>query len=175
MLNKRDTNTEPCGTPFVTTVHSLVLNASLNLCRPLQGYDLTHLRPRQDDRHFADDIFKCIFLNENVWFLNKISLMFVPKSLINNIPALVQIMAWRRLGDKPLSEPMMFSLPTHRLYVSLGINELMSLQDSYETPYARNLQRSSLRGKQSNALLGSSRMRPIFWFSCMLTILNRFC
>ena len=32
---------------------------------------------------------------------------------INNIPALVQIMAWRRPGDKPLSEPMMFSLPTH--------------------------------------------------------------
>ena len=33
--------------------------------------------------------------------------------LINNIPALVQIMAWRRPGDKPLSEPMMVSLATH--------------------------------------------------------------
>ena len=74
---------------------------------------LNTLRPRQDGRHFTDDIFKSIFLNENVWFLNKISLKFVPKSLINNIPALVQIMAWRRLGDKPLFEPMMFSLPTH--------------------------------------------------------------
>ena len=71
------------------------------------------LKPRQNGRHFADDIFKCIFLNENVWFLKKISLNFVPKGLINNIPALVQIMAWRRQGDKPLSEPMMFSLPTH--------------------------------------------------------------
>ena len=30
---------------------------------------------------------------------------FVPKGPINNIPALVQIMAWRRPGDKPLSEP----------------------------------------------------------------------
>ena len=29
--------------------------------------------------HFADDIFKCIFLNENVRFLTKISLTFVPK------------------------------------------------------------------------------------------------
>ena len=38
---------------------------------------------------------------------------FVPRVAINNIPALVQIMAWRRLGDKPLSEPMMDSLPTH--------------------------------------------------------------
>ena len=53
------------------------------------------------------DIFKCIFLNENVWISIKISLKFVPKGLINNIPALVQIMVWRRLGDKPLSEVMM--------------------------------------------------------------------
>ena len=40
-------------------------------------------------------------------------LKFVPKGPINNIPAMVQIMAWRRPGDKPLSEPMMVSLPTH--------------------------------------------------------------
>ena len=71
------------------------------------------LRPRQNGRHFADDIFKCIFLNENVWILLKISLKFVPKFKINNIPALVKIMAWRRPGDKPLSEPMMVSLLTH--------------------------------------------------------------
>ena len=51
----------------------------------------------------------------------KISLKFVPKDRINNIPALVQIMAWRRPGDKPLSEPMMVSLPTH----ICGLNELM--------------------------------------------------
>ena len=67
------------------------------------------LRPRQNGRDFADDIFKCIFLNENVKISIKISLKFVPKGLINNIPALVQIMAWRRSGDKPLSEPMMVS------------------------------------------------------------------
>ena len=71
------------------------------------------LRPRQNGRHFADDIFKCIFLNENVWISIRISLKFVPKGLINNIPALVQIMAWRRPGDKPLFEPMMASLLTH--------------------------------------------------------------
>ena len=71
------------------------------------------LRPRQDGRHFADDIFKCIFLNKNVWIPIKISQKFVPKGAINNIPALVQIMAWRRPGDKPLSEPMMVSLLTH--------------------------------------------------------------
>ena len=32
---------------------------------------------------------------------------------MNNNPELDQIMAWRRPGDKPLSEPMMVSLPTH--------------------------------------------------------------
>ena len=32
---------------------------------------------------------------------------------IDNNPALVQIMAWRRSGDKPLAEPMMISLSTH--------------------------------------------------------------
>ena len=105
------------------------------------------LRPEQHGRHFADDIFKCIFLNEKVWIPIKISLKFnlitiyhksrlykcnifscdkficvcvsltfmsfVPKGPINNIPALFQIMAWHRPGDKPLFEPMMARLPTH--------------------------------------------------------------
>ena len=69
--------------------------------------------PRLNRRPFADDIFKSIFLNENEWISPRISLKFVPKVRINNIPALVQIMAWRRSGDKPLSEPMMVSLLTH--------------------------------------------------------------
>ena len=71
------------------------------------------LRPRQNGRRFADDIFKYIFLNENVRILAKLSLKFVPEGPIDNIPALVQIMAWRRPGDKPLSETMMVRLPTH--------------------------------------------------------------
>ena len=64
---------------------------------------LCTLRLRQTGCHIPDDIFKCIFLNENVCILIKISLKFVPKGPINNIPALVQIMAWHRPGDKPLS------------------------------------------------------------------------
>ena len=71
------------------------------------------LRPRQNGRHFADDIFKCILLNENVWIAINISHNIIPKVSINNIPALVQKMAWHRPGDKPLSEPMMVRLPTH--------------------------------------------------------------
>ena len=71
------------------------------------------LRQRQNGRHFADAIFKWIFFNENVWIPIKISLKLVPQGPINNIPALVQIMAWRRPGDKPLSGPMMVRLATH--------------------------------------------------------------
>ena len=82
-------NVSPCGTWFNT------------------------LRPRQDGCYFADDVLKCIFLNENVWISLKIPLKFVPRGPINNILALVQIMAWRWPGAKPLSEPMLVFVPTH--------------------------------------------------------------
>ena len=59
------------------------------------------LRLRQNVRHFPDDIFKRIFLNENIWISINISLKSVAKGPINNIPALVQIKAWPLLGDKP--------------------------------------------------------------------------
>ena len=88
------------------------------MCIHFAGNDVSHatintLRPRQHGRHFPDDIFRCILLNENIWIAINISLSFVPKGPIDNIPALVQIMAWRRSGDKPLSGPMMLSLLTH--------------------------------------------------------------
>ena len=66
-------------------------------------------RPRLDGRNFQDGIHKCIFVNENVSIVIKISLKVVTKGPINNIPSLVQIMAWRRSGDTPLSEAMMVS------------------------------------------------------------------
>ena len=59
------------------------------------------LRLRQDDHPFPDDIFKCIFLNENVKISIKISLKILSTGPNNNIPSLFQIMAWRRAGDKP--------------------------------------------------------------------------
>ena len=71
------------------------------------------MRPRQNGCHFPDDTLKCIFLIENVWISIEISMRFFPKSTIDNIPTLVQIMALRRPGDKPWSEPMMFNLLTH--------------------------------------------------------------
>ena len=85
------------------------------LCRwhPILLQRYHTLRPSQDGRHFPDNIFKSIFVNENVWISTKFSPQFVPRCPINIIPVLVQIMAWRRPGDKLLSEPMMVSLPTH--------------------------------------------------------------
>ena len=97
------------------------------------------LRPRQDGRHFSGDIFKSIFLNENIQISIKISLNCVPKGSINNIPALVQIMDWRRSGDKPLSEPMMVSLVTHicvtrpqwvNIYRGLFVHNIHSVLDT---------------------------------------------
>ena len=74
---------------------------------------LNTLGPRQNGRYFLDNIFTWIFVNENEWISIKISLKFVPRGPINNVPALVQILAWRRQCDKPLSEPIMVDWMTH--------------------------------------------------------------
>ena len=84
---------------------------------PLSGFmflrRVNTFTPRQNDRHFADDVFKLIFVSGNVWISIKIWLKFAPKGPIYNISVLVQIMAWRGSEDRPLSEPMIISLPTH--------------------------------------------------------------
>ena len=72
--------------------------------------DIKTLRPRQNGCHFPNGIFKRIF---SEFKMCKFPQKFVPKGPMNNMPALVQIMAWRRTGDKPLSEPMMVRSPTH--------------------------------------------------------------
>ena len=71
------------------------------------------LRPRQNGRHFPDDIVKRIFLNENIRISIKIWLKFALKGPINNIPSLVQLMAWHRPGNKTLFEPTMVRLLTY--------------------------------------------------------------
>ena len=58
----------------------------------------------------SDNNFKCVFLNENDKIPIRISVKFVPRSSIDNNPAQVQVMAWRRTDDKPLSEPMLTQL-----------------------------------------------------------------
>ena len=81
--------------------------------RQVTLWTVNSLRPRQNSRLFTDDTFKRIFLNENIRISTKSSLKFVARGLINNIPALVLIMAWRRPGDKPLSETMLVRSLTH--------------------------------------------------------------
>ena len=55
----------------------------------------------------AKDNFICIFLNENDWILISISLNCIRRSPIDNKLGLVQVMAWRRTGDKPLPETLL--------------------------------------------------------------------
>ena len=68
---------------------------------------LTHLSLFKIAANLADDNFNWIFLNENDRILVQISLEFVPMSPIDNKAALIQVMAWWRRGDKPLSEPIL--------------------------------------------------------------------
>ena len=68
---------------------------------------VTHLPLDKMAAILADNIFKHIFLNENIRTVIEISLKFVPRGLIYNTPALVKVMAWLRTGDKPLPEAMM--------------------------------------------------------------------
>ena len=71
----------------------------LSLRRATPGVEILNvntLRLRQNGRYFTDNIFKWIFLKENVWISIEISLNYVPKGPINNIPALVRIMAWQQ-------------------------------------------------------------------------------
>ena len=60
---------------------------------------------KQNGRHFADDIFKGIFMDWNISI--QISLNFAPKGPIGNKSALVQVMDWCRTGGKPLLEPIL--------------------------------------------------------------------
>ena len=69
-------------------------------------FDLTHLPLDKNGCHFADDIFKSIFVNEKFYILIPISLKFVPEVPIDNESALVQVMVWGQTGTKPLPESM---------------------------------------------------------------------
>ena len=95
------------------------------------------LRQRRNGLHFPDDIFKYIFLNENMYILIKIPLKFVLKGPINNIPALVQIMAWHRPGDKPLSESMMVQFTD--AYASMSYIDIWSGVNTPKTAADRQI------------------------------------
>ena len=142
-----------------------------------RGLTLNTLRLRQSGRHFADDIFKRIFFNENVWILIKISLKFVPKGPINKIPTLFQIMARRRPGDKPLSEAMLVSLLTHKCVTRpQWVNTLRLRQNGCQFPdnifkciflneniYKKILTLNTLRLRQSGRHFADDIFKRIFF------------
>ena len=74
--------------------------------RPQQNDIFNSSSPGQNGCHFADDIFRYIFVNEKFCILIKISLKFVPEGPVDNYSALIWIMARCWIGEKPLSEPM---------------------------------------------------------------------
>ena len=82
-----------CGNAFIC----------LNLCYILKL--LTHWETRWPP--FCRQRFEMHFLNENISIFIKHWLKSVPKVPIDNMPASVQIMVWRWIGDKPLSELVM--------------------------------------------------------------------
>ena len=74
---------------------------------------LNLLRPRQNGLHFADDIFKCIFFNENLGILIKISLKFVPEGPMNNLITLVWMMTLSRKATSHYLKQWWHSLQIH--------------------------------------------------------------
>ena len=83
-------------------------------------WSLTHWGQDRNGRHFADSLFKHISLDESCCISIQISLRCVPMGPISNKPALVQIMAWCRIGDNPLFEPVMAKF----MVSSLGHDEV---------------------------------------------------
>ena len=72
------------------------------------------------------NMFKRIFLNENICISNEISLKYIPFVFIDNKSTLVQMMTWRHPGDKPLCKLMLWTNadPVYwRIYVALGGDE----------------------------------------------------
>ena len=81
-------------------------------------------------RRFALVIFIRIFLKENdanilIW----ISLKFLPGCSVNNLPTLVDIMAWRLSGDKPLSKRGITKIID--TYINHWLNVVWTASSSY--------------------------------------------
>ena len=86
--------------------------------------------------------FQMHFFNENVRISINISSKFVPKVPINKIPALVQIMAWRWPGDKPLSEPMMIRLVRLPMHICVTRPQWVNLLRPSDAYMCRQLRTS---------------------------------
>ena len=98
-------------------------------------------------------------------WMKMFSLMFVPKGPIKNIPALVQTMAWRRPGDKPLSKPVMVNLLTHicitrhqwvKIAIQISYRRLVKLYIMIDD--------MAVDGKRVDAVKGDRLVEPRKWW-----------
>ena len=78
--------------------------------------------------------FQIHFLERKSMNFDNISLKCVPKGQINNIPALVQIMAWHRQGDKPLSEPGLEGFGRHPVFTTVFTGKYRPGKNRFWTP-----------------------------------------
>ena len=127
---------------------------------------LNTLRLRQNGRHFADDILKCICLNENIWISIEISLKFVPKGPINNIPALGQIMAWRWPS-------LYLNQWWHSLQIHIGVTHRYWVKISQNLEGTRSVFRISKSLLRSYEIRYISLPQPVWniYFCCIIVFL----
>ena len=91
-----------CLIGFVNAVLQLPWQVYHGCSEPRQK-PINILRPDQNGCHFADDIFKCIFLNENYCILLLISLEFVHRGSTGNISVLILEIHWHITSNKLLT------------------------------------------------------------------------
>ena len=109
MCSIHEHSTLECGNPYTGKTTSLYWDGpQIVITRASLPWTSPPYRPSSWKTNVAISSF-----NENVWISIKIPVKFVQKGPINNIQALVHIMAWCRPGAKALSEPMMVGLPMH--------------------------------------------------------------
>ena len=98
------------------------------------------------------------------------SLKFVPRGSNNNIPALVEIMAWRRPGDKPLSERMMVRLPTHICVTRPQWVKWNFSRARYGVSFVNILEKTFLSWRLSTAAFFVYLCSKITWQKCVSNV-----
>ena len=92
--------------------------------------------PGQNDRHFADIIFKRILLNKDISISIKASLKFIPNGPISNIPALIQVNIGSDNGLAPTRRQAIIWTNVNpidwRIFAALGRYELIDLIAAYQ-------------------------------------------
>ena len=87
---------------------------------------LTHWGRDKIAAIFQTTFLKWIFMDEGVWISIEMSLTFIPKGPVNNIPALVQIMAWRRPSDNHCLNEWVQSVTRGMIMIRNGFNLMSS-------------------------------------------------